>query len=135
MLKFHELKTGDQVIADNDGDKKRGEIVNLNGDEKQVCVDTGSQGFWYEMNQLSPVPLNEEELMNFKFHRQLQDDGSVKYLKGAFRILIPKESDFSRLQLWYRDETRHIETQINVHNLQNHFYEMTKVHLNNESFD
>lgn len=134
MLKFQEIKTGDYLIADNDGDKKRGEVTNLNGDEKQVCVDTG-QEFWYELDQLSPVPLNEEELTNLKFHKLVNPDGTVKYAKGAFRILAPKEGDFSRMEIWYRDEIRHIMNPINVHNLQNHFYEMTKVHLNDESFD
>lgn len=134
MIKFHEVKIGDYLIADNDGDSRRGEVTNLNGDEKQVCVDTG-QEFWYEMNQLIPIPLNEEELMNLKFHKQVNADGTVKYLKGAFRILIPKEGDFSRMEIWYRDETRHILQPICVHNLQNHFYDMTKVHLNDESFD
>ena len=134
MIKFHEVKVGDYLIADNDGDNRRGEVTNLNGDEKQVCVDTG-QEFWYETNQLIAIPLNEEELMSLKFHKQVNDDGTVKYLKGAFRILIPKEADFSRMEIWYRDETRHILQPIHVHNLQNHFYEMTKVHLNTESFD
>lgn len=134
MLKFHEIKTGDYLIADNDGDQKRGEVTNLNGDEKQVCVDTG-QEFWYEMNQLSPLPITDSELSNFKFHKHVNDDGTIKYSKGAFRILIPKEGDFSRMEIWYRDETRHITTPISVHNLQNHFYDMTKVHLNDESFD
>lgn len=134
MIKFHEVKVGDYLIADNDGDNRRGEVTNLNGDEKQVCVDTG-QEFWYETSQLIAIPLNEEELMSLKFHKQVNDDGTVKYLKGAFRILIPKETDFSRMEIWYRDETRHILQPIHVHNLQNHFYEMTKVHLNTESFD
>lgn len=134
MLKFHEVKTGDYIIADNDGDRKRGEVTNLNGDEKQVCVDTG-QEFWYEMNQLSPLPITDDELTNFKFHKHVNDDGTIKYSKGAFRILIPKQGDFSRMEIWYRDETRHINTPISVHNLQNHYYDMTKVHLNDESFD
>ena len=51
MIKFQELRIGDYLIADNDGDSHRGEVTNLNGDEKQVCVDTG-QEFWYETNQL-----------------------------------------------------------------------------------
>ena len=135
MLKFHEIKVGDYLIADNDGDKKPGEVTNLNGDEKQVCVDTGAQSFWYEMNQLEPVPLNEKVLMDFKFHKHVNEDGTIKYSKGAFRILTPKEGDFSRMEIWYRDETRHILNLISVHTLQNHFYEMTKVHLDDSSFD
>lgn len=135
MIKFSELKKGDHVIADNDGDKKRGEIEDLNHNEKQVCVNTGAQGFWYETDQLSAIELNENELMHFKFHKQVNDDGTIKYLKGAFRILISKEGDFSRMEIWYRDEQRHITEPIPVHVLQNHFFEMTKVHLNEESFD
>ena len=135
MIKFQELKIGDYVIADNDGDMRRGEVTNLNGDEKQVCVDTGIQGFWYETEQLRPIPITDEELQFLKFHKQPNGDGTVKYLKGAFRILIPAENDFSRMEIWYRDEARHIITPISLHNLQNHFYEMTKVHLNDESFD
>ncbi len=135
MINFHELKPGDYVIADNDGDSRRGEITDLNGDEKQVCVNTGTQDFWYEMNQIIPLPLNNDELMNLKFHKEVNPDGTIKYLKGAFRILIPKEGDFTRMEIWYRDETRHIMQPIAVHNLQNHFSEMTKVHLNEESFD
>ena len=135
MIKFHEIKVGDYLIADNDGDKRPGEVTNLNGDEKQVCVDTGAQSFWYEMNQLAPIPLDETALTNFKFHKHVNEDGTIKYSKGAFRMLIPKEGDFSRMEIWYRDETRRILNPISVHTLQNHFYEMTKVHLDDSSFD
>ncbi len=135
MIKFSDLKKGDYLVADNDGDKKRGEVEDLNNNEKQVCVNTGAQGFWYETDQLSPLTLNEDEMSNFKFQKQVNEDGTVKYLKGAFRMLIPKSGDFSRMELWYRDEQRHIIEAIPVHVLQNHFYEMTKVYLNDEPFD
>ena len=134
MIKFHEIKVGDYLIANNDGDRRKGEVTNLNGDEKQVCVDTGTQSFWFELDQLSGIPLDEDQLMDLKFQRQDNADGTIKYLKGAFRILIPKEGDFSRMEIWYRDETRHISHPIFVHNLQNHYQEMTKVHLDNSQF-
>ncbi|HMW25599.1 MAG TPA: hypothetical protein PLT49_02190 [Ferruginibacter sp.] len=135
MIKFSEIKVGDYLIADNDGDKKQGEVTNLNHDEKQVCVDTGAQEFWYETEQLSPIALDEDQLMKLKFHKQENPDGTVKYMKGAFRMMLPAKGDFSHFELWYRDEHRHIMHPLNVHHLQNHFYEMTKVHLNDESFD
>jgi hypothetical protein len=134
MIKFNEIKVGDYLIADNDGDKKQGEVTDINGDEKQICVDTGTQGFWYELDQLFPIPLDESQLLKLKFHREAMPDGSVKYLKGAFRILLPAKDDFSHFEIWYRDEKRHILQPIFVNDLQNHFYEMTKVHLNDESF-
>ena len=133
MIKFQEIKVGDYLIADNDGDKRRGEVTGLNGDEKQVCVNTG-QEFWYETSQLEPIPLDEGQLLNLKFDKDEHENGSVKYLKGAFRILLPAKGDFSRMEIWYRDERRHIMHPISVHQLQNHFQEMTKVLLNDETF-
>ncbi len=135
MIKFQEIKVGDYLIADNDGDKKQGEVTNLNHNEKQVCVNTGAQDFWYETEQLSAIPLDEGQLMKLKFHKQENADGTVKYMKGAFRMMIQAKNDFSKFEVWYRDEHRHVLHPINVHQLQNHFYEMTKVHLNEESFD
>jgi hypothetical protein len=65
MIKFNELKKGDHVIADYDGDRRRGEVADLNNNEKQVQVNNGVQSFWYETDQLTAIPLNEEELFNF----------------------------------------------------------------------
>ena len=100
MLKFNEIKKGDFLVADNEGDLRRGEVTNLNGDEKQVCLNNGVQDFWYETNQLFPLEINDEELSNLKFHKQQNEDGTVKYSKGAFRMLIPKPGDFSHFELW-----------------------------------
>jgi len=135
MIKFNEIKVGDFLKADNDGDILLGEVTDLNGDEKQVCVDTGTQEFWFETSQLSPIALDDEQLMNFKFKKEEHEDGTVKYLKGAFRILLPSKGNFSRMEIWYRDERRHIMQPISVHQLQNHFHDMTKVLLNEESFN
>ncbi len=135
MIQFNEIKVGDYLIADNDGDKKQGEVTNLNGNEKQVCVNTGTQDFWYETEQLSAITLDDEQLTKLKFHKEVQEDGSVKYMKGAFRMMIPAEGNFSKFEIWYRDEHRQIMQTIHLHQLQNHFYQMTKVHLNDESFD
>jgi len=72
--------------------------------------------------------------MNLKFQKQENEDGTVKYMKGAFRMLLPSKGDFSHFEIWYRDEKRHMVQPISLHQLQNHFYEMTKVHLNDETF-
>jgi hypothetical protein len=135
MIKFNEIKVGDYLIADNEGDKKQGEVTDLNHNEKQVCVNTGAQDFWYETEQLSPIPLDDDQLTKLKFQKQENGDGTVKYLKGAFRMMLPAKNDFSHFEIWYRDERRHIMQAISLHQLQNHFYEMTKVHLNDETFE
>ncbi|MBS1752789.1 MAG: hypothetical protein KF825_03625 [Ferruginibacter sp.] len=135
MIQFHEIKVGDYLIVDNDGDKKQGEVTNLELGSKQVCVDNGVQEFWYEVEQLSPIPLDDSQLMKLQFQKQENEDGTVKYMKGAFRMMLPAKNDFSKFEIWYRDEHRKIMQPINVHQLQNHYYEMTKVHLNDEKFD
>jgi hypothetical protein len=134
MLKFQNIKVGDYLMANNDGDVLKGEVTNLKHGEHQVCLDIGVQEFWYEMNQLAPIPLNDEELTALKFSKQVNDDGTVKYSKGAFRVLLLEANDFSSMEIWYRDEKRHITHSLYVHELQNHFYEMTKVHLNEDAF-
>ncbi len=132
MIKFNEIKVGDYLIADNDGDRKQGEVTGLKHGENQVCVNTGTQEFWYETAQLSPIALDEEQLLKMKFQKQENEDGTVKYMKGAFRMLLPQKGNFSKFEVWYRDERRQIMQPISLHQLQNHFYDMTKVHLNVE---
>jgi hypothetical protein len=132
MIKFQDIKVGDYLLAEQDDTTWAGEVTNLNGDEKEICVDNGIQEFWFKPEELKPLPLDEEQLLKLNFQKHENGDGSVKYMKGAFRIRIPHEGDFSNFEIWYREETRHILQPIYVHQLQNHYLEMTKVHLTDE---
>ncbi|HEY8387022.1 MAG TPA: hypothetical protein VIK74_00380, partial [Parasegetibacter sp.] len=69
------------------------------------------------------------QLFRLVFERQNNDDGSVKYMKGPFRLLIQKEGNFTELDIWYREDRRHIKTPLYVHELQNHYRSMTKIEL------
>ncbi|TDH29040.1 hypothetical protein EXU57_02910 [Segetibacter sp. 3557_3] len=129
MIKFNELKIGDLVIADFDGQKWEGEVVRLNGDEKQVCVRTEVQEFWFEREQLFPITLDEAQLFKLGFQKQENEDGSIKYSKGAFRVLLHSANDFSNFEMWYREDRRHISAPIFVHEFQNKYLQMTKVQL------
>ncbi len=134
MIKFQELKAGDYVLAEYDGKITQGEVMGLNRDEKQVCVNVGVQEFWFKPENLNPLPLDDDQLGKLNFQKQDMEDGSVKYSKGAFRIQIPAQNNFSRFEIWYRDEKRQIMRPIGVHELQNHYLDMTKVHLNEKAF-
>ena len=134
MIKFQEIKVGDYVYAENEGTSREGVVTQLNNDDKQVCVDNGIQEFWYETDQLAPIPITDGQLKRLKFESEMLENGTMKYMKGAFRMLVPKENDFSRMEIWYREEARHITQPIHLHQLQNHFYEMTKVHLDDTDF-
>ena len=134
MIKFNELKTGDYVLAESDGQAWEGEVTDFNHDEKEISVYNGVQDFWFKSEDLYPLPLDEKQLLKLKFQKHVNEDGSVKYLKGAFRIQTPQQDNFSNFEIWYRDEKRQILHPIGVHVLQNHYLEMTKVHLTDEVF-
>lgn len=129
MIKFHELKAGDIVQADYEGQSSEGEVIGLDGEDKLVHIQTSVQDFWYAPDQLFGIPLDGQQLEKFYFERQDQPDGSVKYLKGPFRILLTQKGDFSHFEIWYREDRRHIAQPIYVHDLQNHYRSMTKVDL------
>lgn len=132
MIKFNEIKLGDILLGDY-GDKKwEGEVVRLNHDEKQVCLATEVQELWFETNDLYPITLDDEAMKKLSFVKEDMPDGSVKYKKGAFRMLIQKPGDFSHIDIWYRDDKRINPFIQYVHQLQNHYLQMTKVHLTKE---
>ena len=129
MIKFHELKVGDIVLAEFEGQRSEGEVIGLNGEDREVSVQTSVQDFWYTPDQLFPIVLDEDQLMKFNFEKQVLSDGSVKYLRGPFRILLAPKGDFSHFDMWYREDRRHIAHPVSVHELQNHYRQMTKVEL------
>lgn len=132
MIKFSDIKIGDYVNAEFDGKLTTGEVVRLNGDEKQVCVKTNVQEFWFSTDHLYPIDLSEDALLNLSFAKQANDDGSVKYMKGSFRIVTPVAGDFSKMEIWYREDRRHNPDVHFVHQLQNQYLDMTKIHLTAE---
>jgi hypothetical protein len=130
MLKFNELKVGDLVLAEFDGEVKEGEVTDVDNLDKKVCVLTSDgQEFWYEPKHLKPIVLDESQLFKLGFQKQSNGDGSVKYLKGAFRVLVPNPDDFSYFEMWYREDHRLIRQPIYLHDFQNKYLQMTKVHL------
>lgn len=132
MIKFNELKVGDLVMVEFDGNKLEGEVRDLNGDEKQVCVESDVQDFWYETDHIYPIPLDEGQLFKLGFQKHDNEDGSVKYMKGAFRVLIHQPNTFSNFEMWYREDRRHISQATSVHDFQNKYLDMTKIHLSKD---
>jgi hypothetical protein len=129
MIKFNELKIGDRVNAEYEGALREGEVTDLDWEDKLVCVETDVQKFWYEPQHLFPIVVNDGQLMKFGFEKLENADGTVKYMKDAFRILLPQKDDFTSFEMWYREDRRHIIHPIALHELQNHYSEMTKVEL------
>ncbi len=132
MIKFNDIKIGDFVMGEYDGKMWEGEVTRLNGDEKQVGVTTEVQEFYFAPENLHPIPLNEEQLLKLSFTKQENGD-STKYMKGSFRIVVPNTGDFTHLEMWYREDKRHNPNVHYVHQLQNAYLDMTKIHLTRNS--
>lgn len=130
MLKLSELQPGDIVMAEFEGQKMEGTVKALNREDKEICVETAVQEFWFKPEHLYPIPLSEEQLLKLGFERIENEDGSVKYKKDSFRLWVPVKGDFSHIDIWWREDRRHLRQPIAVHELQNHYYQMTKVELN-----
>ncbi len=129
MIRFQDIRVGDIIQADFAGQKFDGEVTELNHEDKQVCVHNGDQDNWFEAGDLSPIPLDDTQLQKLAFEKQINPDKSVKYLRGPFRILISSPDHFNELEIWYREDRRHIHHPIGVHELQNFYHQMTKVDL------
>lgn len=132
MIKFSDIKIGDYLKGEFEGKMWEGEVVRLNGEDKQVCVQTDVQEFWFTTDHLHPIPITDEALLNLGFTKEDMEDGSVKYKKASFRLVIPRKDDFSHLDMWYREDRRHNPDVHYIHQLQNAHLQMTKVHLTRE---
>ena len=132
MIKFQEVKSGDLVQVDYEGQRFEGEVLELDHEDKLVRVLKGEQEFWYSPADLYPIPLDDDQLQKLQFTREQNGDKSIKYLRGPFRILLPEKDHFSDFEIWYREDRRHINHPIGVHELQNYYHQMTKVGLSRD---
>lgn len=132
MINISELQISDYVIAEYEGTRWEGEVMKLNHDEKQICIQTEVQDFWYDPANVYPIVLNDDEMKRLHFTKEVMEDGSVKYKKGSFRLALPAEGNFSDIEMWYREDRRHHPNVHYVHQLQNSYLQMTKVHLTRE---
>jgi hypothetical protein len=128
MLKIGNLKAGDIVLLNDEGIVREGQVVEISHEENQALVDNGIQEFWFSPEEMQAIPLDEEQLLKLGFTKE-EENGSVKYKKDSFRLVTPRKGDFSNLEMWWREDRRHFNFPLSVHELQNLFMDMTKVQL------
>jgi hypothetical protein len=128
MVKLTDLKEGDIVRVEEEGIEREGVVVRISREEHMACIHNGIQEFWYPLEQIAPIPLTEEQLLKLGFEKETTTDG-VKYKKGPFRVLVHDPGNYTNLEVWYREDRRHFDHPIYVHELQNHHLQMTKVPL------
>ena len=128
MLKLGDLKQGDIILLNDEGVKKEGTVVKVSHEERQALVNNGVQEFWYNLADISPIPLDENQLTRLGFTKE-EMNGAVKYKKDYFRLVTPQAGDFSNIEMWWREDRRHFNFPLGVHDLQNLHLDMTKVPL------
>jgi hypothetical protein len=130
MVKITELKEGDIVHVMDQGVERIGTVVEISREENMANIDNGVQEFWYAPEEIVPVPLTEDQLVNtLGFEKEAGENGSVKFKKGPFRVLVLDPGNYTHLEIWYREDHRLFNHPIYVHELQNHHLQMTKVPL------
>jgi hypothetical protein len=127
-LKLGELKQGDIIALNDDGIEREGTVVRVSHENHQALVNNGVQEFWYDMDEMHPIPLDENQLDLLGFTKEAVD-GGMKYKKDSFRLVTPVKNDFSHVDMWWREDRRHFNVQLGVHQLQNLHLDMTKVPL------
>jgi len=130
MIKLNDLKPGDIVMAEYEGQRWEGVVKELNREDREVCVETSVQEFWFKPDHVFPILLDESQLIKLGFEKKENEDGSAKYSKNSFRIFVPRKDDFTNIEIWWREDKRRLQQAIYVHELQNHYLSMTKVELN-----
>ena len=128
MLKIGNLKSGDIIIVNDEGVMREGTVVTTSSEENQALVNNGIQEFWYSPDNMTAIPLDENQLIKLGFSKEEVDD-SVKYKKDSFRLVTPIRGDFSNVEMWWREDKRHFAFPLGVHELQNLHLDMTKTHL------
>ena len=129
MIKINELTIGDYVICEFEGNKREGEVTGLNRANKQIAVTTDVQEFWFEEEHLFPIPLDEQQLFKMHFTLTESEVSIAKYVKGPFRIVLPQKGNFEHMEVWNREDKRHNPNIHFVHQMQNAYLDMNKVHL------
>jgi len=129
MIRFQDIKVGDIIQADFGGTRFDGVVTEVNHEDRQVCVHNGDQDDWFDANDLYPIPVDDHQLKKLGFEKHENEDKSVKYMRGPFRVLVPGGGQFNEFEIWYREDRRHLHHSIGVHELQNFYHQMTKVDL------
>lgn len=129
MVKISDLKPGAVVMVLHEGSEREGSVVSVSRDENMALIDNGVQEFWYSPDQIVPIPMSEERLVNLLGFEKEEMGSAVKFKKGPFRLLVHDPGNYTNLDIWYREDRRHFNHPLYLHELQSHHLDMTKVPL------
>ncbi|HVI49016.1 MAG TPA: hypothetical protein VM802_29390 [Chitinophaga sp.] len=133
MINLHHLKSGDTVLTKYAGVDRTGQVLQVDHEDKKALVLTDDDNeFWFDLDNLYPIHLDEQALLKLQFHKDEAQSGNSRgmlYVRGPFSVRFYGENNDPRLVLNYRDETRALKENITLNELQNHYHQMTNFHL------
>lgn len=129
MLKLSEVKAGDIVIADFEGQHRIGDVLEVSRGDKKARIAHDENEFWYDLNNIYAVPLDDSILTELGFSRLNGNTDGVIYERGPFSLQFVQRGEDRHSLLHYRDETRHVHDLAYLHQLQNHYKGMTNFEL------
>jgi hypothetical protein len=129
MVKISQLQEGDIINVIEGGLEREGVVCKISREEEQALVDNGIQEFWYSKENLHPLPITEERLVNILGFVKEETPEGVKYRKGPFRVIVRDPGNYTDLEIWYREDRRQFKHPIYIHELQNHHLDMVKMPL------
>jgi len=129
MIKISDLKQGDIVRIVDDGTEREGVVTDVDRQENQAQVDNGIQEFWYGTDKIFALPMTLERLIHLLGFEKEDTAEGTKFKKGAFRLLVKDPGNYTNIDIWYREDHRHFNHPIYLHDLQNLHLDMTKVPL------
>ncbi|MCF8339931.1 MAG: hypothetical protein K9I82_03065 [Chitinophagaceae bacterium] len=107
----------------------QGEVEEVNNVNKTVKVLHTDNEYWYRLDDISPVKINIEQLLQLGFHVVGKEEEYEIYEKGPFTVKIGFSREDHPAILHYRDETREIVNLRYMHELQHHYKSMTNFEL------
>ncbi|NTS41128.1 hypothetical protein HRG84_09415 [Flavisolibacter sp. BT320] len=128
-MTISDLKAGDVVKVIDEGVEREGVVTDVDKEENQAQIDNGIQEFWYNPDQIIPLPMTEDRLINILGFEKEETPEGVKFKRGPFRVVVHDPGNYTNLDVWYREDHRHFNHALYLHELQNHHLDMTKVQL------
>ena len=129
MIPINEVSLGNWVQVNVDGQLLTGKVQRKS--VERIGVASEAELGWYFPQDVFPIPLNEDWLYYFNFKDstdpELIGDGRA-YIHGPFVLHYPNKIDDAYAVLsCHGVHNQIIKRPMSVHELQNHYHEMTKV--------
>lgn len=131
MIPLQQISLGNWIQVNLDGQLLAGKVSRKSVERIGVAVE--AELGWFFPDDVFPIPLTEEWLYYFDFKDSVDPElnGTGKaYTHGPFLLHYPDKENEGRIVLsCHGVHDKVLKKPLSVHELQNHYHEMTKVFI------